>query len=391
MVTIPKITFCIPSKSNLRYLKTAIPSIRKNAYRKDHDIIVFVDSDEDGTIEWLSENAESYGVEYYVNPNLGESLYGIGRAYDYCIDKAETDIVMIFHADMMLGKDADYHAFKHLKPMSVVCSTRIEPPLHPNGGEKILEDFGMYPEEFKESEFDSYVDVLLSENEGKTTEGIFAPWMVYKEDIQSIGGHDPIMHSCREDSDLFNRFVLNGYQLVQSWDSLVYHLTGRGAGSFDGDSERHEQWKRDMNNSTKEFIRKWGSNVKHTKMMKPVIPHKYDVEFKVTNLDVRLIEVLEPWCSRMSVDCSEEIINEYIQLEQPNTQFDLSKRFNQNDQSDIIVEFDARSLTQNSFNFIQNLSEIFDFNEFDSGEYEFDIFKIKVSRVKHYEGKLVKL
>ena len=108
-----KITFCIPSKTNLRYLKTAIPSIRKNAYRKDHDIIVFVDSDEDGTIDWLEENAESYGVKYYVNPDLGNSLYGIGRAYDYCIEKAETPIVMIFHADMMLGKDADRHAFKH--------------------------------------------------------------------------------------------------------------------------------------------------------------------------------------------------------------------------------------------------------------------------------------
>ena len=151
-----KITFCIPSKTNLRYLKTAIPSIRKNAYRKDHDIIVFVDSDEDGTIDWLKENAESYGVKYYVNPDLGNSLYGIGRAYDYCIEKAETPIVMIFHADMMLGKDADLHAFKHLKPLSVVCSTRIEPPLHPNGGEKILEDFGIWPEEFKESEFDTW-------------------------------------------------------------------------------------------------------------------------------------------------------------------------------------------------------------------------------------------
>ena len=40
-----KITFCIPSKSNLRYLKTCIPSIREYAWRKDHDIIVFVDSD----------------------------------------------------------------------------------------------------------------------------------------------------------------------------------------------------------------------------------------------------------------------------------------------------------------------------------------------------------
>jgi len=108
-----KITFCIPSKSNLRYLKTCLPSIRKNAHRLDHDIIIFVDSDEDGTIEWLEEKAESYGVKYYVNPDLGNSLYGIGRAYDYCIDKADTDVVMIFHADMMLGKNADLNAYNN--------------------------------------------------------------------------------------------------------------------------------------------------------------------------------------------------------------------------------------------------------------------------------------
>jgi glycosyltransferase involved in cell wall biosynthesis len=53
-----KITFCIPSKNNLRYLKTCIPSIRKNASRPDHDIIVFVDSDNDGTVDWLHENKD---------------------------------------------------------------------------------------------------------------------------------------------------------------------------------------------------------------------------------------------------------------------------------------------------------------------------------------------
>jgi len=386
-----KITFCIPSKSNLRYLKTAIPSIRKNAYRKDHDIIVFVDSDEDGTIEWLEENAESLGVKYYVNPELGKSLYGIGKAYDYCIDKSETNIVMIFHADMMLGKDADLHAFKHLKPLSAVCSTRIEPPLHPNAGEKILEDFGLWPEEFKELEFDSYVDSLIAQNKDKTTEGVFAPWMIYKEDIQSIGGHDPIMHSCREDSDLFNRFVLNGYSLIQSWDSLVYHLTGRGAGSFGGDEKRHEKWKLDMTNSTKEFIRKWGHLVKHDPLMKPIIPHKYDVEFVITNCKAKHLEFLEPLCDRMQVDCSQDVINQYIQSEQPNTKFDLSKRINVDEKSDIIVEFDAERLNSQSFQFIQNLSQIFDSNNFDSGEYEFDIFKVKVNRVKHYEMNLIKL
>jgi hypothetical protein len=49
----------------------------------------------------------------------------------------------------MLGKDADLKAFEYLKSKTVVCSTRIEPPIHPNGGEKILIDFGMYPEKFK--------------------------------------------------------------------------------------------------------------------------------------------------------------------------------------------------------------------------------------------------
>lgn len=60
-----KITFCIPSKSNLRYLKTCIPSIRKNAYRNDHEIIIFVDSDEDGTIKWLDSIKDEYNVSYY--------------------------------------------------------------------------------------------------------------------------------------------------------------------------------------------------------------------------------------------------------------------------------------------------------------------------------------
>ena len=166
-----KITFCIPSKTNLRYLKTCIPTIRKNAYRDDHDIIVFVDSDEDGTVEWLEANASEWNVKYFVNPYLGERLFGIGKAYDYCIEQAETDIVMIFHADMMLGKDADLNAFKHLEEGKVVCATRIEPPLHPNAGEKILRDYGIWPEEFKEQAFDSYVIQLLQVNKDKVTTG----------------------------------------------------------------------------------------------------------------------------------------------------------------------------------------------------------------------------
>jgi hypothetical protein len=297
---------------------------------------------------------------------------------------------MIFHADMMLGKDADLHAFKHLKPLSVVCSTRIEPPLHPNAGEKIIMDFGMYPEEFKESEFHTFVETAQQQYENQTTEGMFAPWMIYREDILSIGGHDPIMHSCREDSDLFNRFVLNGYSLIQSWDSLVYHLTGRGAGSFDGDPERHSKWKFDMENSTKEFIRKWGSNVNHTPMMMPIISHKYNVMFDVQNANIQLLKFLEPWCTNINVDLPLSEIDAYINTEQPNTQTDLKSKINNKDSNnDIVVKFNGNLITNESINFIIKLAEIFDGNDLEIGNYDFNPFLIEVKRVKYYEENLI--
>ena len=386
-----KITFCIPSKTNLRYLKTCIPSIRENAYRDDHDIIVFVDSDEDGTVEWLKEVKDKYNIQYYVNPKLGKELYGIGMAYDFCIEKSNTDIFMIFHADMMLGKDADLKAFKHLKPKTVVCSTRVEPPLHPNNGEKILEDFGIWPEEFQELEFDNYVNQCLSET--KVTEGIFAPWMMYKDEFLALGGHDPIMHSCREDSDVFNRMHLDGFKFIQPWNSLVYHLTGRGAGSFDGDPERHKKWQADMNKSTLEFIRKWGQNVNHTPLMKPIVSPKYDIGFIVENCNDQLLAALEPWCSNIYVDEGNipSMIDNYITLESPNTSIDLYQKiklFDSEKNNEILVTIDGNKFIQQDFQIIQQLSAILQ-DSGGVGSFELSNLRIDVIQLNKYEKDLI--
>ena len=389
-----KITFCIPSKSNLRYLKTCIPSIRKNAYRDDHEIIIFVDQDEDGTIKWLDEVKDQYDIQYYVNPKLGEELFGIGRAYDYCIAHSTTDIFMIFHADMMLGKHADLKAYNHLKEKTVVCSTRVEPPLHPNAGEKILLDFGMWPEEFKEEEFDKYVESQLEET--KTTEGIFAPWMMYKEEFFAIGGHDPIMHSCREDSDIFNRMLLAEFNFIQPWNSLVYHLTGRGAGSFDGDEERHKQWQRDMNKSTLEFIRKWGSTVRHTPLMKPIVTSKYDIGLILKNIKENILQVLEPWCSNVYVDPL--LGQNYIYNEDKNTSFDLKEKIKPLDnekQNQILVEIDGNKFTQQDYQYLQQLPAILDdstFLEEDyGGEFEVGNLRLTIIATDTFEKDLIKI
>jgi glycosyltransferase involved in cell wall biosynthesis len=353
-----KITFCIPSKSNLRYLKTCIPSIRENASRNDHEIIIFVDSDEDGTIKWLEQVKDEYNLIYYVNPNLDKSLFGIGKAYDYCIEHSTTDVFMIFHADMMLGKDADLKAFEHLKSKTVVCSTRIEPPIHPNGGEKILLDFGMWPEEWEKDEFNKYVNTQL--NETKITNGIFAPWMMYKQEYLNIlGGHDPILHSCREDSDLFNRMLLAGFKFTQPWNSLVYHLTGRGAGSFDGDPERHKKWQEDMNKSTLAFIKKWGTNVQHTPLMEPIVSpvYKKSVIIHNSNPHQQLEQTLNPWF---------------------------------NGGQDIIVEVDGGVFNQDDYNIIQQLNAIIKDNG-EIGTFELGNLKIIINSMNEYQNNLIKI
>ena len=384
-------------KSNLQYLKTCIPSIRKNAYRGDHDIIVFVDSDEDGTVEWLSEVKEQYSLQYYINPKLGDELYGIGLAYDFCIEKSSTDVFMIFHADMMLGKNADLNAFQHLQShfgnfknnlRTVVCSTRVEPPLHPNNGEKILEDFGMWPEEFKETEFDEYVESQLSST--KTTNGIFAPWMMFKKEFQHIGGHDPMLHSCREDSDVFNRLKLAGFNFVQPWNSLVYHLTGRGAGSFSGDAPRHEAWQKQMNNSTREFIRKWGSLPRHSPELHPIVVPKYETLLCLRGANMEALAELEPHFTFIAVDFDPA---PYIDAEQPHTSFTLKNRVKKLESlpsANITITADASALSTQDVNILKNLNEVIVSHQL-QGNVRLGSLEIQIKDLASSENKLIRI
>ena len=378
-----KITFCIPSKDNLRYLKTCIPSIRKNAYRDDHEIVVFVDQDNDGTLDWLKEVHEEYNLSYIVNPNLNKSRFGIGKAYDECIRASNTDVVMVFHADMMLGKNADKLAFDHLKSKTAVSCTRVEPPLHPNNGEKIIRNFGVWPEEFIEEGFDKFVE--QNKDVTKTTNGIFAPWMVYKKEFLDMGGHDPILKSCREDSDVFNRMHLEGFTFIQPWNSLVYHLTGRGAGSFSGDKERHNEWQKEMQNSTREFIRKWGTGVQHDALMKPIVTPFYDKALVIKNATLELLELLEPYVTNVHTD---KYLKEYLDKEAHNTEYTLGWRLREYTEipnNDIVIFINGDTFTQADFNIFAQLSRVFEEQKPTSGTFDIGNIKIKVNK---YEEKI---
>jgi len=388
-----KITFCIPSKNNLRYLKNSIQSIRENS-SIEHDIIVFLDADNDGTEEWLIENKIQY------SKNTTNEPKGIAYGYNRCIEAASTPIVCMFHADMYMAKGFDIGILKYLKPKTVVSGTRIEPPLHPEGKEKIVKNFGMYPEDFNKEEFNKFIEQTLVDNKDKTTKGIFAPWAIYKEDITSIGMHDEYFHSYHEDSDIFNRFILSNYDIIQSWEAYVYHLTCRGGQFQDGiekvtdDPFFHNMKSKAMRN----YLRKWGSWIKNDEYQYPIIPSKYNIAYVVRNCNLPLLEALEPWCDRIYVDEVFIIgrMQDYIEMEQANTKFDLSKRvltIKNNDplaENDIVIEFDAIQLNQNNFQLLQQLPEIIQ-GSGEIGQFELDVFKITIHSLETYEHTLINL
>ena len=386
------LTFCIPSKNNLRYLKSCIESIRSNSTTKN-DIVVYVDADNDGTEIWLKDN----GIRYIKNDT--QKPRGISYGYNRCIEAANTDIVCTFHADMYMAKGFDVAILKYLKHNTVVSATRIEPPLHPKASEKIIEDFGMYPEDFNKAGFDDYVIKSLEHYKNKTTNGIFAPWACYKKDVISIGIHDEDFHSYHEDSDIFNRFILNGYEVIQTWEAFVYHLTCRG-GQFQDGIEKvtsDEAFHKMRNGAMKHYLRKWGSWIKNDEYQHPIISSKYNVAFIVRNCNLQMLEILEPWCDTIYIDDDMQVITiAYLEKEQKDTVFDLSKRvlpITINDpfsDNDIVVEFDAKLLNNQNFQLIQQLSDIIK----DSGEvgkFELDIFTVTINNMTTYENKLINL
>ena len=388
-----KITFCMPVKSNLRYLKASLESIRENASRNDHDIIIYVDEDMDGTCAWL-DSLKDPNLTYFKNTR--GTLLGIGKGYDFCIDNVKTDVFMIFHADMILGKNADSEAFHYLKPHTVVCCTRIEPPLHPLGPEKIIEDYGMWPEPttnrgFKKEAFNARVITLIEENVNKVTKGCFAPWMMYKKDFDAVGGHDRIFHSYHEDSDIFSRFLLKGYCLLQSWSALVYHLTCRAGVFENGIDKKSTRVLAMQHRSFFDFIRKWGTVILHDEYLLPVIKNKYDLGFVIKNcFNFNLLKELEPWCSTLYIDNSTNI-ELLIKEIQPNTSFDMRKRirrYTDPHDNNIIVAFDLQNVQTLQINFLMQLPDILK-NSGEIGEMEHDIFTLNINSLETLNDKLI--
>jgi hypothetical protein len=299
------ISFCIATAKNEKeYIKLLLHSLKNNTNINNHEILVFIDSDNQNTYEELVNiKKDISNLRIYRNTNN----YPIGgqRNISLMFNAASNDIVCYLQSDMIVGKDFDKHILKNItSPNTVLTCSRIEPPLHPASPEKIIKDFGVTPEDFKYEDFLRFTTELQNQNK-PNMEGHFAPFVISKTTwFEKLGGFDTQFRCSREDSDMIIRMKLAGLDMVQTWDASVYHFTcvsSRGKDWFRPDKKAAQQNMLQQyadNEELRRFIRKWGM---FGHQAKPI----YDIGIYLNIdqfVDFHLLEWLEIHCKTLYIN-----------------------------------------------------------------------------------------
>lgn len=374
-------TVIIPSFNTLEHTKNTYESLLLYG-GEDVDIIIIDDASTDGTAEWLLSLDDDRLTKVIDSERKGHTYW-----YDEGMRMAKTDIVSILHSDMIIGPGYFKNMLKHLERGKVVCATRIEPPIHPAGKEKVVRQFGEEANVFNWEGFEEFVNKEIKDQKDKTTKGIFAPWMLYKEDHLSIGGHDQRFAPYGyEDSDIFNRWINAGYEMVQARDSLCYHMTCRGHRWNKGVGIENPDYRATMDKNAREFLRKWGDWIQNDEYQYPIINPKYNKGIVLYRGKPILLGTLEPWCDNLYVDMKQAIIDAYIEKEQPKTVVDLSKKIHTIDAeatNDIMIYIDGSKFSSTDGQYVQQLAAILNQNKPEEGR--FKIGNVEIEIIKYNE------
>jgi hypothetical protein len=324
--------------------------------------------------------------------------------------QATNEIVSYLQSDMVVCKDYDLEVLKHVEPNMILCSTRIEPPLHPSSGEKHTADFGLDPNTFDLKTFTNYAQTLKKNTK---TSYFFAPFTLYKQTWNSIGGHDTQFRRSREDSDVLTRLVLNDTQIVQTWEALVYHFTctsSRGKNWFDKNNinaqlRAQKQQQADLIEMSK-FIKKWGKFNHSTNKIK-----YHNISAKITGTaSLDIFNSVQMYFNKISAPTGLVIPFLDNLSKQHNTANELLNvseedwikysymfrqelpQFVDEVEDDIIVEFNISKINHNNFSsFLINLQDIISTSIDEEGDYEYDIFKITVNKLEDISSSKIKI
>lgn len=288
-----KLTFCINTSRNERpYIELLLQSLLNGIDVTLHDIIIFVDSDNQDTTQFLVEQKELF-PNLTIIKNTGDPV-GYAGNINYMFAKAKTDVVSYLQSDMIVCLDYDKKLIANIKDNTILCSTRVEPPLHSQESNAInyVENFGIVPSEFRYEDFLRFAEANAA---SKITKWFFAPFTLYKHVWLDIGGHDVSFKKSREDSDIALRLCLNKCELLQCWNAIVYHFSCTSSRGIEWwkQENKDKELVRQMNDEIEltRFVNKWGTFIHpasysevegyakaHPEIMKNIIVHNPPID-----------------------------------------------------------------------------------------------------------------
>jgi hypothetical protein len=296
------ITFATnPGADSLEYVKLLIQSLKINLDNKNHEILVFVDKDTDGLVDYLKSEKENFHDLKIVTHSL-KPVISYQRNASLIVDLAKYDIVSYLHSDMVVSKGYDTAIISELEEDTILSSTRIEPPLHPPSEITFTKDFGLDPSAFEFNSFNEYAESIKS---NKSNNYFFAPYTFHKKTWKKVGGYDTLFRRSREDSDFVQRCLHAKVKLKQTYLANVYHftcITSRGKNWFDQSNQKAQDRIKLQNHADqieiRRFFRKWG-NFNHGES----ILHKYDCDLVIKGSDESHVSTtaykLQPFFSRV--------------------------------------------------------------------------------------------
>lgn len=229
----------IPTYNNLKYLKLCLESIKKNS-KFDHEIIIYINSSSDGTLEFIKDNS----LKHLYNKNN----VGLCKAVNEGVKISRNKYIIYAHDDMYFCPGWDVEFYNEIKKIIVkdffLSGTMIQP-----FKSFIYLDCGKQVEDFNEKRLlEEYKDIPFNDFQGST----WAPSLIPKDTWNKVGGfseeYGPGLGS---DPDFNMKLWEIGVRLFKGLGNCrVYH--------FSSVSLR----KKISNNGSKTFLLKWGISIK---------------------------------------------------------------------------------------------------------------------------------
>ena len=232
----------IPTFNNIQYLKLCLKSLKKNS-NYEHDIIIFVNEGNDGTLAYVKDNNLKF-----LHSNINK---GVCFAFNESAKIAKNKYLVLAHDDMYFCPRWDSVFFDELKKIKVedffVSGTMVQ-----NFKSYIYLDCGNSHSNFNEDKLLKELPKIKFNNfQGSHWQPSLVPLTTWNK----VGGFSmEFSPGLGSDPDFSMKLWKIGVRLFKGLGSCrVYH--------FSSISLRKKAW----NNGAKTFLLKWGISIKFFK------------------------------------------------------------------------------------------------------------------------------